>query len=105
MNTLVGKIDVTKMDKEKFFKGSKGTYCDIVLIPTPNNQYGDDYMICQSVSKEEREAGQRGAILGNAKMLVSESGRPKDTYAEQKQVEEAHVGAQPSFDDSDSLPF
>ena len=62
-------INVTKIDKEKLYKGKKGTYLDAVLIPTPNNQYGNDYMIVQEVTKEEREAGKKGEILGNAKFL------------------------------------
>lgn len=61
-------IDVTKIDKEKLFKGEKGTYLDCVLIPTPNSPYSD-YMIVQDTTKEEREAGIKGTILGNAKEL------------------------------------
>lgn len=64
------KIDVTKIDKSKLFKGEKGTYLDAVLIETPENQYGNDYMIIQSVTKEERDQGIRGAILGNAKIFT-----------------------------------
>ena len=40
-----------------------------VFIETPDSEYSD-YMIVQEVSKEEREAGQRGAIIGNAKILA-----------------------------------
>lgn len=68
---ITGKIDVTKIDKAKLFKGEKGTYLDIVLIETPDNQYGD-YMIVQGVSKEERKAGKKGAILGNGKNIVTD---------------------------------
>ena len=67
--TIVGKIDVTKVDKNKLFKGAKGTYLDFVLIPSKDSQYGDDYMVTQSVSKEDRAKGVKGAILGNAKIL------------------------------------
>lgn len=67
--TIVAKIDVTKIDKAKLFKGEKGTYLDVVLVETPNSQYDQDYMVVQSVSKQEREAGVKGAILGNAKIL------------------------------------
>ena len=42
------KIDVTKIEKERLFKGEKGTYLDIVLIESPNNQYGDDYKVVLS---------------------------------------------------------
>lgn len=66
---ITAKIDVTKIEKASLYKGEKGTYLDIVLIPTPDNSYGNDYMIVQSVTKKEREAGIKGAILGNAKII------------------------------------
>jgi hypothetical protein len=66
---ITAKIDVTKIEKARLYKGEKGTYLDIVLIPTQDNSYGNDYMIVQSVTKDEREAGIKGAILGNAKII------------------------------------
>ena len=66
--TIRATIDVTKIDKSKLFQGKKGTYLDLVLIPTPGNQFGNDYMAVQNISKEDRDAGQRGEILGNAKL-------------------------------------
>ena len=75
------KIDVLKIDKARLFKGEKGTYLDAVMIETPDNQYGDDYMIVQGVSKEEREAGTRGNILGNAKIFVKKSDDKTDDLA------------------------
>ena len=75
-------IDVTKINKDKLFKGEKGTYLNCVLIETPNNQYGNSHMIVQDTSKEEREAGIKGAILGNAKELKFED---KATSAENTQ--------------------
>ena len=67
--TIKVTIDVTKINKSKMFVGKKGTYLDVVLIPTPGNQYGNSHMVVQSISKEDREAGQRGEILGNAKTV------------------------------------
>lgn len=58
-------IDIDKIDNDKLFKGKKGTYLDAVLIETPKGH--NDYMIVQSVSKADRDAGIKGAILGNAK--------------------------------------
>ena len=72
---MVGKIDVTKIDKARLFQGKTGArYLDIALIETPNNQYGDSHMIVQSVSKEEREAGVKGNILGNIKEVGAKQG-------------------------------
>lgn len=62
------KIDVTKIDKSRLFYGEKGTYLNAVLIETPKSEYGD-FMIVESVSKEERESGVKGNIIGNAKRL------------------------------------
>lgn len=67
---ITGKIDVTKIAKEKLFQGKKGTYLDIVLIDTPDSEYGY-FMIVQGSTQEERQAGKRGAILGNAKVMHS----------------------------------
>jgi hypothetical protein len=63
------KINVLAVDKNRLYKGAKGTYLDCVLIETKNNQFGDDYMIAQEVTKEEREKGVKGPILGNAKII------------------------------------
>ena len=71
--TIKIKIDVTKIDKARLFKGAKGTYLDAVLIATPDNQYGDSHMIVQNVSKEESDSGMKGNILGNAKTFGGES--------------------------------
>jgi hypothetical protein len=64
------KIDVTKIDKARLYKGQKGTYLDatVYLLDEPD-EYGNSGMITQSVSKEERESGVKGAILGNVKIL------------------------------------
>jgi len=86
------KIDVTKIKKERLYKGAKGTYLDAVLIPTPNSEYGD-YMIVESISKEEREAGNKGTILRNAKNIVK-----RDALAEP-------TAQDFQMDGPDDLPF
>lgn len=72
---ILVKIDVTKIDKARLFKGTKGTYLDVVLIETPNGEYGD-YMVKQSVTKEEREAKLQMPILGNGKIMGGAQNRP-----------------------------
>jgi len=67
---ISARIDVTKIDKNRLYVGAKGTYLDVVLIPTPNGKFGD-YMVVESVTKEEREAGEKGTILGNGKNLIT----------------------------------
>jgi hypothetical protein len=71
------KIDVTLITKEKLFKGSKPNaenklplYLDIVIIATPNDQYGNDFMIVEALSKEERAQGMKqGKKLGKGKFF------------------------------------
>ena len=76
---ITARIDVTKIDKRKLYRGEKGTYLDIVLIETPDNQYENDWMVKQSVSKQEREAGEKGAILGNGKNMKKEERHAEET--------------------------
>jgi len=66
--TIRLKIDVSKIDKNHLFQGKKGTYLDVTLIPTPGNKYGNSHLAVQDLGKEAREAGQKGEILGNAKI-------------------------------------
>jgi hypothetical protein len=68
------KIDVNKIDKSKLYNGKKGTYLDATLFLNDEvDQYGNHGFIVQSVSKEERESGQRGVVLGNAKIFQKDS--------------------------------
>jgi hypothetical protein len=67
---ITGKIKRAAIDKTKLYIAKDGTeYLDIVLIETPNNKYGDDYMIVQGIPKADRDAGQKGPILGNARNI------------------------------------
>lgn len=83
------KINVNNIDKNRLYSGEKGTYLNAVLIPTPDSEYSD-YMIVEQVSKEERERGTKGNILGNA--------------SEMKQRTEP-VSSAPVADNDDDLPF
>jgi hypothetical protein len=77
MNIQV-KLDVTKIDKAKLFQGKQGTYLDAVIFlkDTPD-QYGNNGMIVQSVSADERAQGIKGAILGNVKVMQAVPQQPK----------------------------
>lgn len=94
------KIDVSKIDKDRLYKGAKGTYLDASLYVDLDqaDQYGNHGMITQQVSKEEREAGTKGAILGNGKIIWRDDGAAS--------VPSAATATAPAgdFDDSD-IPF
>ena len=86
---ITGRINVSDIPKDKLYEGKKGLYLNFVMIPTPNSQYSD-YMIKMDQTKEERDSGDDGVILGNAKDF-------KLTAAAQPQ--------QSSSSDKDDLPF
>ena len=96
------KIDVSKIDKNRLYKGAKGTYLDAVaFIDTETaTQYGDHGMITQSVSKEEKEQGVKGAILGNGKIIW----RDENVAVSQPAQQSAPQQSSDAFDDSD-IPF
>ena len=95
---IIAKIDVTKLDKGHFFKGQKGIYADLVLIPNKEgvDQYGNDGFVSQGVSKEAREKGEKGKIVGNYKKVNrgGDKAEPKPT-----------AKVQPDFDNQDDVPF
>lgn len=65
------RIDVTKIPKEAIFVGKKGKYVTLILHENRNgpDQYANDGFAALEISKEEREAGDKGAIVGNWKHL------------------------------------
>jgi hypothetical protein len=60
-------IKTEKLEKEHIIAGKNGKIVAVVLFENKDgkNQYGDDGYVVQSVSKEAREAGVRGPIVGN----------------------------------------
>lgn len=69
------KIDVKKIDKGLLYVGEKGTYLNGVFFENKNGpgEYGDDGFIVQDVTKEMREKGIKGPIIGNWRHLQTKS--------------------------------
>lgn len=69
------KIDVTKIDKDLLYKGEKGTYLNGVFFENKNgtSEYGDDGYIVQDISKEARDRGEKGPIIGNWRHIQTKS--------------------------------
>ena len=99
-NIIRLRVDVTKIDKSRIFKGRKGTYLDCTLLPREDD-YGNTHMVVQDVSKEERVQGIKGAILGNAKELepIRES-----TREQARQVAARDTSHADDMEDDD-IPF
>lgn len=83
------KIDVKKIDKNRLYVGEKGVYLDAtILMRDEPDEYGNNGMIVQNVTEDERKAGVKGAILGNVRYIA------KKQVTEEKRQEEI-----------DDLPF
>jgi len=99
---LTLQIDVTKIDKSRLKEvrrknGETAKFLDLVLIDTPNSEYGD-YMVTQQVTKEERQNGVKLPVLGNAKNIVR--GGKSDQRPSHKPKE-----SDPWDDSSDDIAF
>ena len=68
------KLDVTKIDKERLFKGAKGTYIDLTTFidTAEQDQYENNGFVSQATSSEEREQGLKTPILGNVKVFFTD---------------------------------
>ena len=70
MRILKGSINLSKIDKAKIIAGAKGSYLNVsIMVKDELDQYGNIGFISQDTTKEEREAGVKGTILGNIKDL------------------------------------
>lgn len=97
------KIDVKKIDKARLFKGEKGTYLDATTFIDleAQDEYGNNGFIAHSVSKEERDAGVQGAIMGNVKVFYKEGATQP---AQQQQAPQPQQPA-PLDPYDDDVPF
>jgi hypothetical protein len=101
MSKLISiKIDVTKIDKNRLFKGEKGTYLDADLwINDTPDKFGNDASVSMSQTKEERTAKKPKIYIGNGKKVLGwegeQSTRPKPAPAQGRTQD----------DSGDDIPF
>ena len=96
------KINVSKIEKERLFPGKKGKYLDATVFINLDEQdpYGNNGMITQDVSKEEREQGVKGPILGNCEVFYRDNPQSlRDTQTEPQEQPQAQGGGFDDFDD------
>lgn len=101
------KIDVTKIDKARLFKGEKGTYLDLTtFIDTDQkDQYGNHGFISQSVTKEEREQQVQTPILGNCKVFYTDGGQQQRQPQPAPQQPGQPAQGMDNWDDDSEIPF
>lgn len=97
MAKLIGlKIDVTKITKEKLFKGAKGTYLDVTIALNDElDAYGNNVSVWEKCDKEETKN-----YLGNGKVFWSSDGKLPTA-----KKEEVHNAEPIKEDERDDLPF
>ena len=98
------KINVMEIEKARLFVGKKGTYLDatIFIDLDQKGEHGDNGMITQDVSKDERAQGVKGNILGNGTIFWSDNSAPAQPQQPQQQQQQQP----PAMDDfDDDIPF
>jgi len=77
------KIDVTKIDKQRLYRGEKGTYLTMTAFVDldEKDQYGNSGMI----THKKNEGEDRAPILGNSKVFWSDMGNGAPTAPPQQQ--------------------
>lgn len=94
-------INVGKIDKSQLYEGKNGKYLNIVLWETEDDKYDNDYRCTQDISKEARNAGQKGAILGNGKNFGNTAKKPQELPTQRK----VERGVDLDSGEPDEIPF
>lgn len=95
------RIDVTKIPKEKLYKGKKGTYLTMTSFINLDeiDQYGNNGMVVVKKDKDEQDS----PILGNAQIFWSDSWDVKAQRGEQESSKPSAPAQDNNFDDD--CPF
>lgn len=104
------RIDVTKILKQHIYTGKKGKYLDCVVWPNRDgaDDYGFTHRVVQEVSREAREAGEKGPIIGNLAMPEQEQqqqSRPPQREREWSKPEPKGEAVTADGMDEDDIPF
>lgn len=96
----LSKIDKSRIKEVTLKDGTVAKFVNLYTTLDSDNpgQYGDHGFISHSVSKEERDAGEKGTIIGNAKIVFISN---EDISSSPKKISEK---PQDAFFDDD-LPF
>lgn len=99
-------INGDKIDKSALYQGKSGTYLNLTLMENREgpDQYGNDGFVVQDISKERRQAGERGPIIGNWKYIGG--GKQQASQLPPGGGQRNNQGAPPSsYEDDQDIPF
>jgi hypothetical protein len=99
-----GNINLANIDKEEFYVSKAGKKSlNFVIWENRDgpDQFGNTHTMQQDISKESRDAGKKGKIIGNLKIDEGESPKPKQAAPVKKPSPSG------DWDDNDdnSIPF
>lgn len=103
-------IDVTKLKKEWFYKGAKGTYVTLTVWPNRDgvDQFGNDCSIQQDYPKGMDPREHPRVYVGNGKHfgqdIPDRPGMEEDRQAA-RQSRQAPPAKQAAQDDDSEIPF
>ena len=104
MSLIIISIDVTKIDKEQIKPvikkdGSTGKYLSLLIFENDEpDKFGNTHVVRESVSREAREKGIKGKILGNGKSYGEKNGSVAKPKAEP-------VKSGAATEEPDEIPF
>jgi hypothetical protein len=97
-------IDLTKIDKSKFYEGKKGKYYPVTIVLNDEpGQYGDSGYIQTEQTKEERDNKAPKSYLGNVKVVWT-NGQNVNTAERDGAAPQQQNFSQPAQAEPD-LPF
>lgn len=101
--TIDVSIGLDKIDKTAFYvspKTGKKFLSMTILIREQPDQYQNDGFVVQKLPRDRKASGEKGPILGNAKIM------DWDNYKKPSDHEQAKAnGYQPQNDDDSEIPF
>jgi hypothetical protein len=91
------KINVQEIDKAQLYRGAKGTYLTVTSFVDldEKDQWGNNGMVTQEISKELRDQGQKGAILGNTQVFWSDNAQQQPSGFQQFRQQPQQQGFTP----------
>ena len=105
------RIDVTKIDKARLYKGAKGTYLTMTTFVDTDNpdQYENHGFISHKQTKEESDSKTYTPILGNCKVFYKDtnggSQHVHDNGMQQAQQAQQQAPQAAPVDDLEDIPF
>ena len=97
-------INLSKLDKSRFFQGKNGLYLDLTTFINldEQDQYGKNGIVKQSTKKDESADL---PIAGDVKVFWSDSGLPQQQAPQQATQQRQAVSQTIGFDDFSEPPF